>query len=270
MSDDYDDPPTCFSCISKLDEVIHIKCNECNVRVCMLCFQCGAESPPHRRGHNYELFNQSESGDGMTWTNEDHFELLKAAHRFKMGNWGAIAESVGKDRRQGPEIKKYFETHFIRGWIGQFSIKSSHWDKIKYEMSINQTLDTVLQKNCLDSTERMLLIRDAIRDSGEELNENDPKLDMKIQQLLEQYVQKCMNNEIEIKYERPKVLTDQYETELSPDDCDPDEETDLKIKKSVKLEAQTDDSDNDESPGPSCSSRRNGPPSPKNERQHEL
>ena len=53
-----------------------------------------------------------------------------------------------------------------------------------------QELDSVLQKNCLESTERMLLIRDAIRDSEETFEENDPKLAIKIQQLLEKYIQK--------------------------------------------------------------------------------
>lgn len=154
------------------------------------CFQCGAESPPHRRGHNYELVKPTSNPEAMSWTHEDEFELLKAAHKFKMGNWGEIAESIGRGRKDGHNCKDYFEKHFVRGWIGQFSIKSSSWDRIKYGMYINQTLDSVLQKNCLESTERMLLIRDAVRASGESWDENDPKLAIKVQQVLEQYVQK--------------------------------------------------------------------------------
>ncbi|EFP07327.1 CRE-ADA-2 protein [Caenorhabditis remanei] len=262
MADD-SEPPTCFNCTLQVNETIHVKCNECPVNICMLCFQCGAESPPHRRGHNYELLKPLEDGDGMTWTHEDEFELLKAAHRFKMGNWGAIAESIGRGRREGQNCKDYFEKHFVRGWMGQFSIKSANWEKTKFEMFDKQELDSVLQKNCLESTERMLLIRDAIRDSEETFEETDPKLAIKIQQLLEKYIQKCIDNDVEIKYERPQPLKGQYETELTPDDCDRD---DVRNRKSVKLEIQTDDSDHDDSPGPSCSYRRSGPPSAKKSR----
>ncbi|EGT55633.1 CBN-ADA-2 protein [Caenorhabditis brenneri] len=266
MSDDTEEQPTCFNCTLRVDETVHVNCYECDVKICMLCFQCGAESHPHKRGHNYELIKPAKDDDGMTWTYEDEFELLKAAHKFKMGNWGAIAESIGRGRKDGYNCKDYFEKHFVRGWIGQFSIKSCNWAKIKYNMNSNQTLDTVLQKNCQESIERMLMIRDAIRDSGENIDENDPKLASKIQNLLEQYVDKCMNNEVDIKYERPKILTNQYERDLSPDPCDPDDVFDVKARKSVKIEVQTDDSENDESPGPSSSSRRNGPPSAKRRR----
>lgn len=265
MSDDIEDPPTCFFCTLRVDETIHVNCYECDVKICMLCFQCGAESPPHRRGHNYELMKPAKEDDGMTWTYEDEFELLKAAHKFKMGNWGAIAESIGRGRRDGYNCKDYFEKHFVRGWIGQFSVKSCSWDEIKYKMHSHQTLDSVLHKSCAESTERMLMIRDAIRDSGDEYDENDPKLAAKVQQLLEQYVQnsRCLNDEVEIKYESAKSLTGQYETELAPDPCDPDVIIDGKAKKSVRLEVQTDDSDNDDLPGPSTSSRRSGAPSAK-------
>lgn len=229
----------------------------------MLCFQCGAESPPHRRGHNYELVRPPNECESMTWTHEEEFELLKAAHKFKMGNWGAISESIGRGRKEGQNCKDYFEKHFVRGWIGQFSIKSANWEKIKYDMSINQTLESVLHKNCLQSTERMLMIRDAIRASGETFDEDDPKLDSKVQQLLEQHVEKCLDNEFDIKYEPPKSICDQYEKEYSSDECDPDDDDYSRTRKAVKLEIQTDDSDNDDSPGPSCSSRRNGGPTPK-------
>ncbi|CCD66269.1 SANT domain-containing protein [Caenorhabditis elegans] len=263
MADDTGEHPVCFNCTLRVDQTIHVKCFECPLRICILCFQCGAESPPHRRGHNYELVKPTSNPEAMSWTHEDEFELLKAAHKFKMGNWGEIAESIGRGRKDGHNCKDYFEKHFVRGWIGQFSIKSSSWDRIKYGMYINQTLDSVLQKNCLESTERMLLIRDAVRASGESWDENDPKLAIKVQQVLEQYVQKVIDGDIETKYERPKFLTNQYETELSPDDCDPDNERDMKSKRSVKQEINTDDSDNDNSPGPSSSCRKKGPPSPK-------
>ncbi|CAI2343199.1 unnamed protein product [Caenorhabditis sp. 36 PRJEB53466] len=267
MAEDSGEQPACFSCTLQLSETIHVKCSECSVVVCMLCFQCGAESPPHRRGHNYELIKPSEERGSMSWTHEDEFELLKAAHKFKMGNWGEIAESMGKGRREGHNCKDYFEKHFVRGWIGQFSIKSANWDRIKYGMYINQTLDSVLQKNCLESSERMLLIRDAIRHFGENFDENDPRLAANVQQLLEQYIQKCIDGEIEIKYERPKVLNNQYGTELSADECDPDEEVDTKSKIKVKIEVPSEESDMDESTGPSCSYRsRNRPPSPKKRR----
>uniref|UniRef100_A0A8R1DWD2 SANT domain-containing protein n=1 Tax=Caenorhabditis japonica TaxID=281687 RepID=A0A8R1DWD2_CAEJA len=260
------EPPACFSCTLQLTETIHVKCFECNVCICMLCFQCGAESPPHRRGHNYELVKGMTPSreTGQVWIHDDEFELLKAAHKFKMGNWGEIAESIGRGRKNGQECKDYFEKNFVRGWIGQFSIKSANWDKIKYGMYINQTLDSVVHKNCLESTERMLLIRDAVRASGENIDENDPKVAVKVQQILEQYIQKCIDGEVDIKYERPKILTHQFETELSADECDPDQEIDTK-RKLVKIEIATDDSDLEDSPGPSGNyrSRPNGPSSPK-------
>ncbi|UMM17186.1 hypothetical protein L5515_013864 [Caenorhabditis briggsae] len=264
MPNDSSEPPTCFSCTLQLTETIHVKCNECPVSVCMLCFQCGAESSPHKRGHNYELVKPYEDGDGMTWTHQDEFELLKAAHKFKMGNWGEIAESIGRGRRDGQHCKDYFEKHFVRGWIGQYSIKKAHWEKTKYEMSINQTLDSVLQKSCLESTERMLLIADAYRDSGENLDVHDAKLGAKVQQILEKYIQKCIDNEIEIKYERPQALKGQYHTVLEVDPLDPDDKKSRKsVTLEVKMEVGSDVSDNEETPEPSSSTRRNGPPSPK-------
>ncbi|CAI5441301.1 unnamed protein product [Caenorhabditis angaria] len=244
MEDD-DVPINCFNCTLEISNILHMKCAECPVSICVLCFQFAAESDKHKRGHNYEIIDPEKSNAACgEWGFMEESRLLKSVHQFKMGNWGEIVRSLGEDARKAKYAKEYFDKVFIRGWMGQFAIKNSDWDHIKYEMKRKGQLKDVLKSsNSSESVERLLMIRDALVDKNQHIDKDDPRIMSKVQSILESYVDKCLDGKIEIFWENPNVQASQFETEIVSDDCDPSEEPEIKVKK-PKIEADSDSETN--------------------------
>ncbi|CAD6197707.1 unnamed protein product [Caenorhabditis auriculariae] len=220
LEDFYENIVTCFNCTLQIQKFVHIRCQECDVDTCLPCFQFGAESGAHKRGHNYLVVNPSgKPTHNGGWSYIEEQKLLSTMHRFKMGNWGEIVENMESKRRSASEAQEYFDKVFVRGWMGQFAIRENDWPLIKHRMVANKTLMELASPEA-DSILRLLAIRDALRNYNGYISDDDANLERKVQNILEKHLEKCIQGEITVAYQHPKVWPKTVVETLSDDDLD--------------------------------------------------
>ncbi|GFH28208.1 uncharacterized protein HaLaN_26661 [Haematococcus lacustris] len=78
-----------------------IRCAECpnNFDLCLECFAVGAELVPHKAWHDYRvLTNLSFPIFHPDWGADEEQLLLEGIDQFGLGNWAAVAESMGSSK----------------------------------------------------------------------------------------------------------------------------------------------------------------------------
>ncbi|KAK2165871.1 hypothetical protein NP493_1345g00017 [Ridgeia piscesae] len=98
-----------------------IKCIECaDFDLCLQCFACGVEASPHKKEHDYQVF---DDGGFPIFTNHDSWvasedeSLLEAVEQYGFGNWEDVANHVKTKNAQ--ECTDHYYAYYIQGNIGK-------------------------------------------------------------------------------------------------------------------------------------------------------
>ncbi|KAJ8870985.1 hypothetical protein PR048_027287 [Dryococelus australis] len=103
----------CFTCRVTLREP-YIRCVECKegINICLPCFSCGAECPPHENYHSYSVVrNEFPLFGNSSWKAYEEVRLLDAVLDSGFGNWSEVARQVQGHTRKG------CEEHFLSTYV---------------------------------------------------------------------------------------------------------------------------------------------------------
>jgi len=103
-----------------------IACVECpDFDLCLQCFACGVEAGPHKKEHDYQVFDHGGFGvfdNTNPWGANEEESLLDAVEQFGFGNWEDVAGHVKE--RSAEDCKDHYYTFFIHGNIGKVTFKN--------------------------------------------------------------------------------------------------------------------------------------------------
>ncbi|KAL6762489.1 hypothetical protein V8C86DRAFT_639327 [Haematococcus lacustris] len=104
----------CTYCQKDITHTPRIRCAECpnNFDLCLECFAVGAELVPHKAWHDYRvLTNLSFPIFHPDWGADEEQLLLEGIDQFGLGNWAAVAESMGSSKTAQQCKLHYFATY---------------------------------------------------------------------------------------------------------------------------------------------------------------
>ncbi|KAJ9529930.1 hypothetical protein QJQ45_023203, partial [Haematococcus lacustris] len=109
----------CTYCQKDITHTPRIRCAECpnNFDLCLECFAVGAELVPHKAWHDYRVLTNlsfpifhPDWGVSIVQADEEQL-LLEGIDQFGLGNWAAVAESMGSSKTAQQCKLHYFATY---------------------------------------------------------------------------------------------------------------------------------------------------------------
>ncbi|VDK86511.1 unnamed protein product [Litomosoides sigmodontis] len=167
--------------VCKYIQCDHCQKKGCDVKLCVSCFRMGAECGPHKRGHAYTVVDRKGPAlfgtlSGKQWGWKEDLNLIKAAHKHKLGNWDEIALELGTDKT-ADDARKRFDQFFIRGPFGRYAAGvclGPYVDKHKNEeTNLSPESYVVGQGQAVDSS-NWQYIEEFFRNWNEPVNFDDP------------------------------------------------------------------------------------------------
>ncbi|CAG9537597.1 unnamed protein product [Cercopithifilaria johnstoni] len=165
---------------------IYVQCDNCqkkgfDVKLCVSCFRMGAECGPHKRGHAYTVIDRKgpplfQTTSDKHWGWKEDLNLIKAAHKHKLGNWEEIASELGTDKT-ADDARKRFDQFFIRGPFGRYAAGVSSGPYVDSqkgeEMNLSPGSNVVGQGQAVGSS-NWQYIAEFFRDWNQSVNFDDP------------------------------------------------------------------------------------------------
>uniref|UniRef100_A0A0R3S5V9 SANT domain-containing protein n=1 Tax=Elaeophora elaphi TaxID=1147741 RepID=A0A0R3S5V9_9BILA len=141
----------------------------------------GAECGPHKRGHAYTVIDRKgpslfRTTSDKHWGWKEDLNLIKAAHKYKLGNWEEIASELDTDKT-ADDARKRFDQFFIRGPFGRYAAGVSSGPYVTNhrgeEMNLSPDSDVVGQGQAVDSSDWQY-IAEFFRNCDQSVNFDDP------------------------------------------------------------------------------------------------
>jgi len=90
----------CAACSKELDDRWSVSpvfcCGDCSAELCLACFLARAEPGRHKASHAYRIRSSRLELTADGWSARDDLAMLEAIERVGFGNWGDVAEALGR------------------------------------------------------------------------------------------------------------------------------------------------------------------------------
>ncbi|ADM11308.1 histone acetyltransferase complex SAGA/ADA subunit ADA2 [Encephalitozoon intestinalis ATCC 50506] len=97
----------CDNCFIGMESLVYVKCSECGIDLCLLCFVNQIETSLHSKCHEYRIVSGMNTKiHGREWTLMEEILFVEGLGVCGIGNWPEISKYVGG--------KKDVESHFYK------------------------------------------------------------------------------------------------------------------------------------------------------------